>query len=316
MAGNLQEQVIMCEHFADRLAQALQRAGSRICVGLDPAAEGVARTAGVSLDPSDCQAGAEAIWEFNLRILDAVQPYCAVVKPQSAFYEVWGPPGVETLRKTIVRAREMGLICILDAKRNDIASSAAGYAEAYLGDGLLASDALTINPYLGGDGIMPFIEAGRPRGRGVFVLVKTSNPSSADIQDLVLAPSETSDERKTLYERVGELVALWGKDSIGRCGYSDVGAVVGATFPRELARLRERLPHTWFLVPGYGRQGGSAEGVAPGFDDRGLGAIVNSSSAIIFAGQHDPQRDYAHAAAAAAREMRDAIEAALEMRRR
>jgi len=304
----------MPEHFADRIAAAVRRAQSRVCVGLDPAAEGVARALGVRLDPKDPAAAAAAIWEFNQRILEAVQPYCGVVKPQSAFYEVWGPAGIETLRRTIERAREMGLICILDAKRNDIASTAAAYADAYLGDGPLATDALTVNPYLGADGIVPFLEVGRPRGRGIFVLVKTSNPSSVDVQDARLFTSLLVLGGKVVYERVAELVAEWGAESLGACGYSDVGAVVGATFPGELAALRERLPKTWFLVPGYGRQGGSATGVALAFDREGLGAVVNSSSAIIFAGKQYPDVHYAVAAGEAACEMRDDLEAALEAR--
>jgi len=306
----------MVEHFADRMAAAVRRTQSRVCVGLDPAIDGVAHALGTSLGATDCEAAAQAIWEFNQRILDAVQPYCGVVKPQSAFYEIWGPPGIEALRKTIERAREMGLLCILDAKRNDIASTAAAYAEAYLADGPMASDALTVNPYLGSDGIMPFLQVGRPRGRGIFVLVKTSNPSSVEVQDVRVHTPWRSIWGKAVYERVAELVEEWGRESLGACGYSDVGAVAGATFPGELAALRERLPRTWFLIPGYGRQGGSATGVALAFDREGLGAVVNSSSGITFAGQQYPDVDFAVAAGEAACEMRDAIESALEARAR
>jgi orotidine-5'-phosphate decarboxylase len=298
----------MSEHFADRMAAAVRRSQSRVCVGLDPAIDGVARALGTGLDADDCQAASDSIWEFNQRILDAVQPYCAVVKPQSAFYEVCGPPGVEALRKTTERAREMGLICILDAKRNDIASTAAAYADAYLADGPMACDAITVNPYLGGDGITPFLDRARPRGKGLFALVKTSNKSSAEVQDVRLGSG------KLLYEHVGDLVEEWGSGNLGACGYGDVGAVVGATFPEELAALRRRLPRTWFLIPGYGRQGGTAAGVAVGFDGEGLGAVVNSSSGIIFAGKGQTDVDFAAAAGDAAREMREAIEAALEAR--
>jgi orotidine-5'-phosphate decarboxylase len=300
----------MPEHFADTMASALRRSGSRVCVGLDPAIDGVARALGRALDRGDCDAAADAIWEFNRRILDAVQPYCAVVKPQSAFYEVWAPAGIEALRRTIEAAREMGLICILDAKRNDIASTAGAYAQAYLADGLLAVDAITANPYLGRDGVAPFLEEARARGKGLFVLVKTSNPSSDEVQNVRL------EDGRLMYEHVGDLVSAWGADCIGECGYSDVGAVVGATFPAELESLRRRLPRTWFLIPGYGRQGGTAGHVAPGFDENGLGAVVNSSSGIIFAGAKAPERDYAEAAGEAAHSMRDAIEAALEARQR
>jgi orotidine-5'-phosphate decarboxylase len=291
----------MAVHLADRLAAALTRTQSRVCVGLDPASEGVAQALG---RPPD----AGALWEFNQRILDAVQPYCGVVKPQSAFYEVWGPEGVEALRKTLVRARESGFVCLLDAKRNDIASTAAAYAQAYLADGPLACDALTVNPYLGSDGIAPFLKVGRPAGRGIFALVKTSNPSSDELQNLRV------ESGALLYEAVGNLVATWGADNLGDCGYSDVGAVVGATYPSELAHLRRRLPQTWFLIPGYGRQGGTAADVAPGFDAQRLGAVVNSSSGIIFAGKDRPDVDFAVAAGEAARAMRDSIEAALDAR--
>ena len=300
----------MAEHFADRLAAAVTGSSSRVCVGLDPVIERVAKALGRDADAmvGDPDAAAEAVWEFNRRLLDAVRPYCAVVKPQSAFYEVLGPAGAEALRRTIALSREMGLLCILDAKRNDIASTAAAYARAYLADGAMAVDAITVNPYLGSDGILPFTATGRGRGRGVFVLVKTSNNSSVEIQNKPLA------EGPMVFEHVGELVDEWGRDCLGDCGYSDVGAVVGATFPEELAQLRAKLPRTWFLVPGYGTQGGTADDVVEAFDANRLGAVVNSSSGILYAGEKGPDVHFADAAALAARDMRDAIETALEAR--
>lgn len=298
----------MADHFADRLADSVTRASSRVCVGLDPVIERVAKALGRDADAldGDPDAAAEAVWDFNQRILDAVRPYCAVVKPQSAFYEVLGPAGAEALRRTIALSREMGLLCILDAKRNDIASTAAAYARAYLADGPMAVDAVTVNPYLGSDGILPFTETGRERGRGLFVLVKTSNKSSVEIQNKPLA------QGPTVFEHVGELVDEWGRDCLGDCGYSDVGAVVGATFPEELAQLRAKLPRTWFLVPGYGTQGGTADDVVGAFDAKRLGAVVNSSSGILYAGEKRPDVHFADAAAIAAQHMRDAIETALE----
>jgi len=301
----------MSIHFADRLAKAVRRSGSRACVGLDPAAERVA--AALGRDPAEVlatpEAAAQVIWEFNQRIVEAVRPYCAVAKPQSAFYERWGAPGVEALQRTIVLCREAGLLCILDAKRNDIASTAAAYAQAYLGDGPLACDALTVNAYLGADGVEPFLREARGCGRGIFVLVRTSNPSSVQLQDRAL------DDGRRVHELMGDLVEEWGGATLGECGYSDVGAVVGATFPAELAALRHRLPHTWFLVPGYGRQGGTAEDVATAFDADGLGAIVNNSSGIIYAHESaSGTRDFAEAAGEAARAMRDALEAARKAR--
>ena len=297
--------------FADRLAEAVRGSESRVCVGLDPAAERVA--AALGRDPAEVmatpEAAAQAIGEFNQRIVEAVRPYCGVVKLQSAFYERWGVPGIEALQRTIALCREAGLLCILDAKRNDIASTAAAYAEAYLGDGPLACDALTVNAYLGADAVWPFLREARGRGKGVFVLVKTSNPSSVQLQDRAL------DDGRRVHELVGDLVEEWGGAELGQCGYSDVGAVVGATFPSELAALRKRMPHTWFLVPGYGRQGGTAEDVAAAFDADGLGAIVNSSSGIIYAYESaSGTRGFAGAASEAARAMRDALEAVRKAR--
>ncbi|MGQ9732972.1 MAG: orotidine-5'-phosphate decarboxylase [Candidatus Zipacnadales bacterium] len=300
----------MPQDFPDRLAATVTRTHSRVCVGLDPAIDRVWRALGRRGGvPVDAAEAAAAIWEFNQYILEAVAPYCGIIKPQSAFYEIWGPAGLEALCKTVQRAREMDYICILDVKRNDIGSSSTAYAQAYLGESSLSADAITVNPYLGTDGITPFLNEARRRKRGLFVLVKTSNPSSAELQDLRLA------DGRLLHEAVADLVAGWGQSGVGACGYSDVGAVVGATFPRELAALRKRLPHTWFLVPGYGTQGGTAEDVALAFDEERLGAIVNSSSGIIFAGLKTTISHFALAAAEAACEMRDRIETALEARR-
>jgi orotidine-5'-phosphate decarboxylase len=301
----------MPAHLADRLAEAVRRAGSRVCVGLDPAADRAARALGLSPDEacSTPEAAADVLVRFNERIIEAVRPYCAVVKPQSAFYERWGAHGIRALERTIGRARDAGLLCILDVKRSDIASTAAAYAEAYLGEGPLNCDAITLNPYLGSDGVVPFLEEARSRGRGIFVLVRTSNPSSTDVQGRVLA------DGRAVYEMMGDLVEEWGGTQIGGCGYSDVGAVIGATFPAELAALRARLPHTWFLVPGYGRQGGTARDVAAAFDAEGLGAIVSNSSGIIYACESaGPGTDFPRTTAAAAREMRDSLEAARKAR--
>jgi orotidine-5'-phosphate decarboxylase len=301
----------MLHHFADRLAAAVTESASPVCVGLDPTLDRIAHALNLSLEhvATSPAAAADTIWRFNQRILQAVRPYCAVVKPQSAFYERWGPPGVEALQRTIEVCRQMGLICLVDAKRNDIASTAAAYAQAYLGDGPLSADALTVNPYLGADGIDPFLQEARGRSKGIFALVKTSNPSSVQIQDQPLQSG------RLLYEHVGDLVEEWGRASVGECGYSDVGAVVGATFPGELSALRQRMPHTWFLMPGYGSQGGTASDVVAGFDRRGLGAVVNSSRGIIYAWTPDSaETDFAEAAAKAARKMRDAIVAAREER--
>jgi orotidine-5'-phosphate decarboxylase len=195
------------------------------------------------------------------------------VKPQSAFFEACGPAGMAALQTVLRRAKELGLVTILDAKRGDIASTAAAYAEAAFT--ALDADALTVNPYLGRDAVEPFIAAARRDGRGLFVLVRTSNPGAGLFQNL------TCDGRP-LYQHVADAVAAWNGESIGACGLGDVGAVVGATHPAELKLLRERLPDVWFLVPGYGAQGGTAADVRAAFRADGLGAVVNSSRGVTF----------------------------------
>lgn len=305
------------EHFADRLAAATASKDSRVCVGLDPRVDGLppplAQRAARGPDEA-----AEAVAEFCHAVVDAAAPYAAAVKPQAAFFEALGPAGYEALWRVIGHARAAGVITILDAKRSDIGSTAAAYAEAYFRPpgGLAPPDALTVNGYLGGDGVQPFVEAAAQVGGGVFVLAKTSNPSSGELQDL---PLVTPRGRRLVYEEMGRLIANWGVGIMGRCGYSSVGAVVGATYPAQLAELRAALPTVPFLVPGYGAQGAGAAQVAGAFDDRGLGAVVNSSRAIIFAWREEPYRAqfgeerFAEAAAAAARDMRDAINGELEV---
>lgn len=301
-------------HFADRLAAAVLARNSRVCVGLDPEPgrlppdlRGIAQQG-----PHEA---AQAVGSFCHALLDAVAPFAAVVKPQAAYFEALGPAGYSVLWEVMAYAHSLGLPTILDAKRSDIGSTAAAYAAAYFrpAEGLSGPDALTVNPYLGSDGVLPFIETGGPE-HGVYVLVKTSNPSSGELQDLRTA---TPAGPRVIYRQMGERVAGWGEESIGECGYSSVGAVVGATYPEQLSELREWLPTVPFLVPGYGAQGGSAADVAGAFDERGLGAVVNSSRGIIYAGAQEPYASsedpdaYAAAAAEAARDMRDDINSAL-----
>jgi orotidine-5'-phosphate decarboxylase len=248
--------------FADRLAAAVRRSGTALCVGLDPRLE--------SLPTSirDRHADPAAAYEaFCLRVLDIVAPLVGVVKPQSAFFEACGPAGLVALRNVLRRATDLELITILDAKRGDIASTATAYAEAAFE--VFAADALTVNPYLGADAVEPFVAAARRSARGLFVLVRTSNPGAGLFQDLVCAG-------RPLYQHVADAVAAWD------AGRRDVGAVVGATHPAELKLLRDRLPGVWFLVPGYGAQGGTAADVRAAFWADGLGAIVNSSRGVTF----------------------------------
>ena len=226
----------------------------------------------------------EAIYEYNVGLIDALYDIVPAVKPQSAFYERFGYEGVEVLKRTVDYAKSRGLYVIMDAKRGDIGSTAEGYSDAYLGTVKIGEtevepfgcDCLTINAYLGSDGINPFIKDCVARDRAVFALVKTSNPSSGELQNV------DAGDRK-VYNIVGDLLEELGKDTIDKYGYNCVGAVTGATYPEEIQDLRARLPHTFFLVPGYGAQGGKAEDVAHAFDEKGHGAIVNSSRGIICA---------------------------------
>ncbi len=223
----------------------------------------------------------KAIFEFNKELIDSLYDVVPAVKVQVAYYEMYGEHGMIAFKKTCEYASEKGLVVIADCKRNDIGSTASCYAKAYLGETELGdgkqsafpADFLTVNGYLGTDGIKPFTD----QGKGIYVLVKTSNPSSGELQDLVLQNG------KTVYEQMGEFVEKWGSDSIGKYGYSDVGAVVGATYKEQAEKLRAQMPTTFFLVPGYGAQGGTAEDLVVCFDDKGLGAIVNSSRGIICA---------------------------------
>lgn len=255
-------------HFADRLATAVRAKGTPLCVGLDPRHDMLpAALARKHLDP------AAAYEEFCLRVLDIVSPLAGVVKPQSAFFEAGGPAGFAALQSVCRRARQLNLVTILDAKRGDIASTAAAYAEAAFS--AFDADALTVNPYLGRDAVEPFLQAARKSQRGLFVLVRTSNPGAGLFQDLMC-------DGRPLYRHVGDAVAAWNRDNLGATGYGDIGAVVGATHPAELAALRAALPECWLLVPGYGAQGASAADVAAAVRPDGLGAIINSSRGITF----------------------------------
>lgn len=263
--------------FMDQLDAAVRRRGNPVLVGLDPRFE---------LLP-DGMAPAAATWAqraaayttFCRGVIDVVSPLVAVVKPQAAFFEQLGPPGMEALAEVIRYAQKLGLLVILDGKRNDIGSTAAAYADGFLGrDGRSAwgADALTVSPYLGDDSLRPFVDVATDRAAGVFVLVKTSNPGGGLLQDLVA-------ENQPIYRHVAAHVDQLARETVGACGYGAVGAVVGATWPEQLAELRAAMPNTWFLVPGFGSQGGTARDVAAAFDPNGGGAIVNNSRGILFA---------------------------------
>lgn len=244
---------------------------------------------------------AEALLVYNKALIDALYDIVPAVKPQAAYYEMYGWQGVKTLAETIAYAKSKGMFVITDGKRNDIGTTMEAYANAHLGvtdiEGenvsAFGADALTVNGYLGSDGIMPVINVSKKMDTGMFVLVKTSNPSSGELQNLELKSDES------IYLHMGKLCEDWGQDLMGKYGYSGVGAVVGATYPQQLTELRKELPHTFFLVPGYGAQGGTADDIAGAFDSNGLGAIVNSSRGIMCAWQKEENcqpQDFAQAA--------------------
>ena len=257
------------------------------------------------------EGAAAALLEFNKGLIDALCDIVPAVKPQAAYYEMYGWQGVKALHDTIAYAQEKGMFVITDGKRNDIGATMEAYATAHLGEvevegesfAPFGADALTVNGYLGTDGIKPLLKVCNEKDAGIFVLVKTSNPSSGELQDRELADSDT------IYRAMGKMCESWGQELPGKYGYSGVGAVVGATYPAQLGELRAAMPSTFFLVPGYGAQGGGAKDVAPGFDKNGLGAIVNASRSILCAWKktNAAPEDFAKAAAAEAVRMRDDI---------
>jgi orotidine-5'-phosphate decarboxylase len=280
----------------DRLIEKINETGNPTVVGLDPR---------MSFIPEyikkECfekygetpKAVAESFFMFNKEIIDATYDLIPAVKPQVAMYEMLGTDGFESYINTIKYAKEKGLVIIGDIKRGDIASTAENYSDGHIGKVKAGSrefeiyheDFITINPYMGQDSVEPYFENCKSYEKGLFVLVKTSNKGSGQLQDLMVEGG------KTLYETVGGLVSDWGNDFIGKYGYSSIGAVVGATHPEQARKLRELMPHTFFLVPGYGAQGGTAEDLSVCFDKNGLGAIVNSSRGIIAAYKKDIYKD-------------------------
>lgn len=262
--------------FSDRLADAILQRKNPVVVGLDPRL-GQLPEAIFPGEDADFPTQSKAYALFCKEIIDVVSGRVPAVKPQMAFFEALGPCGLQALAEVIAYARQRDLLVILDGKRNDIGSTATAYAEAYLGaDSPWGADALTVSPYLGDDSLTPFVEAGLSKDAGIFVLVKTSNPGGKTFQDQLI-------DGQPLYRHVAQLVETLATETQGTHGYGAVGAVVGATYPEQLVELRAAMPHSWFLVPGFGAQGGTAESVRHAMDERGLGAIINSSRGIIFA---------------------------------
>jgi orotidine-5'-phosphate decarboxylase len=263
-------------HFSDRLASAIRRCRNPVLVGLDPRAQQLP----AGLAPSG--AGSRADWaaayaRFCTLVVDVVASLVPAVKPQAACFEQLGAHGMQALAEVIAHARRRGLLVVVDGKRNDIGSTATAYADGFLGsDSAWRADALTVSPYLGDDSLRPFVDVAQERGCGVFILVKTSNAGGGQFQDLVV-------DGLPLYRHVGRYVEGLSVETAASVGYGAVGAVVGATYPEQLAELRGEMPHAWLLVPGFGSQGGTARDVAGAFDPAGLGAVINNSRGIIFA---------------------------------
>ncbi len=289
-------------HFADKLTNRIATLASPICVGLDPRLNQIPEhilEQVIEEYGETTEGAAEAIIQFNFGIIDGIADIVPVVKPQIAFYECFGHHGLRAYEETVRYAQEKGLLVIGDAKRNDIGSTAEAYANGHLGQvqifddmqSTINVDALTVTPYLGTDGIKPFTDVCQENGKGIFVLVRTSNPSSDEIQGQPLGDH-------LMDEHVAGLVEGWGRELIGQTGFSSVGAVVGATYPEEARVLRNLMPNQIFLVPGYGAQGGGAEDVKPCFHENGTGAVVNSSRGIIFAYQKNGQTGEAFVEAA------------------
>ena len=302
-----------------KLVEKIKKTEAPIVVGLDPKLDFIPERI-----LSECyrekgqtpEGAAEAFWQFNKEIIDNIKDIVPAVKPQIAMYEELGIPGLITYKKTVDYAKENGLIVIADIKRGDIGSTSASYAVGHLGGVKIGdtvyrgfdADFATVNPYLGSDGVKPFIDVCNKEDKGIFVLVKTSNPSSGEFQDRLI-------DGRPLYEIVGEKVEEWGKESMDGA-YSNVGAVVGATYPEMGKVLRNIMPHAYILVPGYGAQGGTGKDLVHFFDKDGLGAIVNSSRGIIAAWKSDKYSQFANgaggeAARAAALDMKADIASAL-----
>ena len=298
----------------DRLIERIIELQNPTCVGLDTSFDYL---------PDDMRAGAkdfsdvaERIFYFNKKLVDTLCDIVPSVKVQIAYYEMYGVEGMKAFAETLAYASKKGMYVMTDAKRNDIGATAECYAKAYLGktfvngasETAFDSDFLTVNGYLGSDGIVPFLKWMKERDKGIFVLVKTSNPSSGELQDMRLS------DGKTVYEYMGQLVEEWGKNCRGKYGYSDVGAVVGATHPAQAEILRKQMPHTFFLIPGYGAQGGTARDLKVCFDADGMGGIVNSSRGILCAYRQEKYngKSYSEAARLASIDMKNDLNQAIK----
>jgi len=302
----------------DILIDKIKETNNPTVMGLDPRYDMLPECVRNKYDAS-LEGACEAILEYNKALIDATCDIVPAVKPQVAFYEMFGIEGMRVFNETCKYAKEKGMVVIADCKRGDIGSTAQGYSNAFLGKTPIGGnevdifnvDFVTVNPYMGTDCVKPFVDDCKKYNKGIFVLVKTSNKSSGELQDLVL------ENGKKIYETVAELVNEWGKDLVGEYGYSSVSSVVGATYPEQLEELRKIMPTSYFLIPGYGAQGGKASDIALGFDNNGLGGIVNASRSLMCAYKSDlwkdkfAEQDYAQATRAEALRMRDELNSAI-----
>lgn len=268
----------------DKLINKIKSTNNPIVMGLDPRYELLPKCI-LEKYPNTLEGITDAIIEYNKALIDETFDIIPAVKPQIAFYEMFGIPGIKAFQETCKYAKQKGMVVIADIKRGDIGSTAQGYSNAYLGktkigdveESIFDVDFVTVNPYMGIDSIKPFIDDCKKYNKGIFILVKTSNPSSGELQDIKLENGEE------IYIKVAKLVEKWGTDLLGKNGYSSIAAVVGATYPKQLEEIRRVAPHTYFLIPGYGAQGGKVEDIALGFDKNGLGGIVNASRSLMCA---------------------------------
>ena len=298
----------------DRLINKIKETNNPTVIGLDPRYELLPKCV-LEKYPNTLEGVSQAIVEYNKALIDETYDVIPAVKPQIAFYEMFGIPGMKAFEETCKYAKQKGMIVIADIKRGDIGSTAQGYSNAYLGktkigekeESIFDVDFVTVNPYMGTDCVKPFIEDCKKYGKGIFILVKTSNPSSGELQDVKLENGEE------VYVKVAKLVEEWGKDLRGENGYSSIAAVVGATYPKQLKEIREIAPHTYFLIPGYGAQGGKVEDIALGFDKNGLGGIVNASRSLMCAYKSElwkdkfAEKDYAKETRAEALRMKEEL---------
>ena len=298
----------------DKLIEKINETGNPTVIGVDTRYELVPECVKNKYS-KDITGMCEAMLEYSKALIDATYDIIPAVKLQSAYFEMYGVEGIKLYKEMIEYCKSKNMIVMADVKRGDIGSTSAGYSKAYLGkniineqeEGIFDVDFATVNPYMGSDCVMPFVDDCKKFNKGIFVLVKTSNKSSGELQDL------KTEDGEEIYKKVAKLVNQWGEELIGENGYSSVSAVVGATYPKQLKELRELMPHSYFLIPGYGAQGGKAEDIALGFDSNGLGGIVNATRSLMCAYKSDRWKDkfkeeeYAKATRAEAIRMRDEL---------